>query len=125
MKEMQDLTPQERVDDALLARILGTDCDCDQSRQQSRYEVGMSSVRAGASVSVEANGCGTCGCARDEGKAVCGFGVQDGVLASVYTPMQRFCGVYDMDTALRRGTMFEPLDKPFYGDGKEVDCRGR
>ena len=125
MKEMQDLTPQERVDDALLARILGRDCDCDRSRQQARYEVSAISARAEAVRPVPTSGCGTCGCARDEGKTVCGFGVQDAVLASVYPPMQRFCGVYDMDTALRRGTMFEPLDKPFYGDGREVDCRGK
>ena len=68
--------------------------------------------------------CGGCGCA-DEGESkVCGFGVAQGVLASVYAPVQAFEGLYDTDSALRRGTMFEGLDKPFYGEGKGVNCRG-
>ena len=70
-------------------------------------------------------GCGGCGCEHDDHRSVCGFGVEYGVLAAVYAPLQRFEGVYDPDSAWRRGTMFEALDKPFYGDGREVDCRGQ
>lgn len=121
MSEMQDLTPQERVDDALLARILGEsgDCGCDETRGQVRYDVGV------AQRPNTAQGCGSCGYDRYGNERVCGFGVESGVVAAVYVPLQAFDGVYDMTTAMRRGTMFEALDKPFYGDGKEVDCRGR
>lgn len=121
--EMQDLTPQERVDGALLSRILGTDCDCDRSGVREHEAVPAMSGYVQARS--HGNGCGSCGCAYDEQKHVCGFGVENAVLASVYVPMQKFEGVYDKETALRRGTMFEALDKPFYGDGREVDCRGR
>jgi hypothetical protein len=55
---------------------------------------------------------------------VCGFGVEGTVLAAVWAPLNRFADLYDADTALRRGTLFAALDKPFYGAGKEVDCRG-
>lgn len=53
-----------------------------------------------------------------------GFGVVGGVLAAMYVPVQRFDHLYDMETAWRRGTLFEELDKPFYGSGKEGGCRG-
>ena len=69
--------------------------------------------------------CGSCGGRYDETAKVCGFGVEAGVLASVYVPLQAFDGIYDTATAWHRGTLFEGLDKPFYGDGREVDCRGR
>ena len=68
--------------------------------------------------------CGECACSADDKMKVCGFGVESGILAAVYAPLSRFEGVYDPDTAIRRGTMFEGLDKPFYGGGKGVDCRG-
>lgn len=121
--EMQDLTPQERVDGALLSRILGTDCNCDRSG--AREQEAMPAMSGYVDARSSGNGCGLCGCAYDEQKHVCGFGVENAVLAAVYLPMQKFEGVYDKETALRRGTMFEALDKPFYGDGREVDCRGR
>lgn len=121
MSEMQDLTPQERVDDVLLARLLATggDCGCGESRGQVRYDADM------AQRTNPLQGCGMCGCGHEGDKRVCGFGVEQGILAAVYAPLQAFDGVYDMSTAMRRGTMFEALDKPFYGDGREVDCRGR
>ena len=34
-------------------------------------------------------------------------------LAMVYSPCQSWCGIYDPETALRRGTLFKALDKPF------------
>ncbi len=120
MSEMQDMTPQGRADDAVFARMLGKD----------RAEVGES-TRPDAMSATAARMCnggcgsGSCGTAHDEDKSVCGFGVDGGILASVYAPIQCFDGVYDVQTAMRRGTMFEALDKPFYGDGKEVNCRGR
>ncbi len=121
MSEMQDLTPKERVDDALLTRLLGTDggCGCGEARGQVRY---------GADNEPNKNvsqGCGACGCGSYGDERVCGFGVERGAVAALYLPLHMFEGVYDMSTAMRRGTMFEALDKPFYGDGREVDCRGR
>ena len=68
--------------------------------------------------------CGVCDCDGDNGSKVCGFGVEGVVLAAVWAPLNRFADLYDTDTALRRGTLFAALDKPFYGEGKEVDCRG-
>ena len=53
-----------------------------------------------------------------------GFGVEDGVLAAVYAPLQEFDRIYDLHNSLSRGTMFRELDKPFCG-GKELGCRGQ
>ena len=50
-------------------------------------------------------------------------GVQS--LAMVYTISQTWRGIDDSECGFCRGTIFDELDKPFYGDGKEVDCRGR
>ena len=36
-------------------------------------------------------------------------------LAMSYVPMQSFGEVYDEHEALKRGTLFPELDKPFYG----------
>ena len=73
---------------------------------------------------IDRNGCGDCQYPYQQGMHVCGFGVHKGILAAVYAPLSRFDELYDVETAYRRGTMFSELDKPFYGDGKEVDCRG-
>ncbi len=47
-------------------------------------------------------------------------------LASVYSPTQVFRDLYDLDTALARGTLFKELDLPFLGQtvGKGGSCRG-
>jgi hypothetical protein len=44
----------------------------------------------------------------------------------VYSPLQKFDGVCDKQTALHRGTMFEALDLPFKGASvyKGGNCRG-
>lgn len=73
---------------------------------------------------IAGSNCGVCDCDADNGYKVCGFGVEGVVLAAVWVPLNRFADLYDTDTALRRGTLFAALDKPFYGEGKEVDCRG-
>ena len=98
-----------------LRRSADHGCGCGDGRaaQESR----QSAHRGG--------GCGQCACARSEHEYVCGFGVEEGTVAALYIPLQVFDGLYDLSTALRRGTMFEALDKPLYGDGKGVDCRGR
>ncbi len=46
-------------------------------------------------------------------------------LASVYAPLQNFTELYDIDTALTRGTVFSELDLPFVcGEQKGGCCRG-
>lgn len=48
-------------------------------------------------------------------------------LASVYAPLQEFDELYDLDTALKQGTVFAKLDLPFKGDmrvSKGGGCRG-
>jgi len=48
-------------------------------------------------------------------------------LASVYAPLQAFNRLYDMDTALKNGTLFEELYLPFMGESvgnKGGTCRG-
>lgn len=36
-------------------------------------------------------------------------------LTMAYTPIQRFKDIYNEAEALERGTLFQELDKPFYG----------
>ncbi|MFG6392719.1 MAG: spore coat associated protein CotJA [Lachnospiraceae bacterium] len=36
-------------------------------------------------------------------------------LAIGYVPWQQWCKVYDLCKGLERGTIFPPLDLPFYG----------
>lgn len=43
------------------------------------------------------------------------FGRTHFPLAMVYTPMQAFENLYDMDAALKNGTLFRDLDLPFRG----------
>lgn len=48
-------------------------------------------------------------------------------LASVFAPLQNFCELYDLETALARGTAFSELDLPFVcGDTAKGGgcCRG-
>lgn len=41
--------------------------------------------------------------------------VRDYSLAMVYSPYQHWINIYDEETALTHGTIFEDLDKPFHG----------
>lgn len=54
------------------------------------------------------------------------WGLEGYPLAMVYSPIQRFENIYDMDTALNQGTVFKELDLPFMGEsvGKGGCCRG-
>ncbi len=45
------------------------------------------------------------------------WGITDRPLASVYAPIQRWQDAYNEEEALRRGTLFKELDKPFLGEG--------
>lgn len=54
------------------------------------------------------------------------WGLDNYPLASVFVPLQEFDKLFDMDTALSRGTVFAELDLPFMGDSvyKGGSCRG-
>jgi len=54
------------------------------------------------------------------------WGLASHPLASVYAPMQEFRDLYDLDTALKQGTIFTELDLPFMGRqiDKGASCRG-
>ena len=63
---------------------------------------------------------------RLEGRKTWGL-LGDYPLASVYAPLQSFHKLYDMETALHRGTIFTELDFPFMGESvanKGGNCRG-
>ncbi len=69
------------------------------------------------------NGMNGCGCENDVpdhgcGSHVGGWGLTSYPLAMVYSPLQDFRELYDLDKALERGTLFAELDLPFEG-GKE------
>ena len=49
--------------------------------------------------------------------------LQDFPLASVYSPLQEYRNIYDLDTALKRGTIFSELDLPF--DGRSLSNGGK
>ena len=57
------------------------------------------------------------------------WGLDNHPLGMVYAPLQAFHGLYDLETALHRGTIFRELDLPFLGEtvatsGKGGCCRG-
>ncbi len=54
------------------------------------------------------------------------WGLKDYPLAMVYAPLQEFEALFDMKTALQKGTAFEKLDLPFLGESvyKGGCCRG-
>ncbi len=111
-----DLTPQERVDDGTLARLLGG-CSCRESAETA-YPDMMRREYGGVDEA--------CGQYCSSGNpAVHGFGVSDGVLAAMYVPIQAFDDMYELETAISRGTLFRRLDKPFYGDGREENRCGK
>ncbi len=54
------------------------------------------------------------------------WGLDGYPLAMVYAPIQEFESLFDMQTALSKGTVFEGLDLPFLGESvyKGGACRG-
>lgn len=51
------------------------------------------------------------------------WGLASHPLASVYAPLQSFGNLYDLDTALKEGTIFTELNLPFMG--RRVDNGGK
>ena len=62
------------------------------------------------------------------GTYTCGntWGLKNYPLASVYAPIQNFEELYELDVALKQGTVFSKLDPPFLGESvyKGGGCRG-
>ena len=56
-----------------------------------------------------------------------GFGLRDYPVGMVYAPLQEFRNLYDLDSALRQGTIFRELDLPFMGASvheRGARCKG-
>ena len=72
-----------------------------------------------ASCGERANGCdGEC---RQNAPCTTGNDPLKGAsLAMVYSPEQAFEKLYEPDEGLTRGTVFEALEKPFFGDGRKM-----
>ena len=68
---------------------------------------GMPSVAAEGEASISA-----CNMAGDNRLS---WGLTGYPLAMVYSPIQEFRDMYEIDTALRQGTVFKELDLPFMG----------
>ena len=51
------------------------------------------------------------------------WGLDSYPLASVYAPLQSFGNLYDLDMALKQGTVFTELDLPFMG--RRIDKGGK
>ena len=64
-----------------------------------------------------------CNLATDRRKS---WGLAGYPLAMVYSPIQEFHNMYEIDAALRQGTVFKELDLPFMGMSvtKGGNCRG-
>lgn len=100
MYSMEDIrSPRDRVSEEMLRRLLTEEegsCGCAAHSESRREQIASHS-----------------GCNRvTNGEA----------LAMVYSPCQSWCGIYDPETALRRGTLFKALDKPFEVKGRENRC---
>ena len=92
--ENDNRTPRERIDDSFLRRMLGEE---KQSRDVSR----------GGNGSAKKLPCNPDG-GRVNERLLVGF-----PLGMVYAPYQEWKKVYDVETALSRGTLFPELDKPW------------
>ena len=61
-----------------------------------------------ADISADGHGCGC-------ESAAARWGIKGHPLAMMYAPLQEWRSLYDLDTALSRGTLFSELDLPFLG----------
>lgn len=64
-----------------------------------------------------------CSCARKKESCKNGWGLEGYPLAMVYSPLQSFDGLYDIDSALKQGTLFKELDLDFRG--RRIDKGGK
>ena len=133
-EENDTRTPRERIDDGLLRQLIDEGCDCGyisdhQIRRpmtRSGRSVGGESLPVGAGAkSVGAGMNRQSGCENGCGD-VSGWGLREYPLAMVYSPLQVWRSVYDLETGFSHGTIFRELDLPFVGCGvkKGGNCRG-
>lgn len=124
----QDTTPYDRMDDALLRQLLGTDrapraSDGDEQPGCPTPLPAPSGLNCrGERVSRNENeAVPTMATPGECNKRAYAFGVQGGHLATLYIPVQEFDDLYDEESALQHGTLFRALDLPFVG-GKRGRC---
>lgn len=119
----QDTTPYDRMDDALLRQLLGTDRTPDAPQKDDDRaqgypmplpERGELNCR-GEHILREEDSIPAMAAQGNADKRHYAFGVQGGHLATLYIPVQEFEDLYDEETALRQGTLFRGLDLPFVG----------
>lgn len=126
INQNQDVTPYDRMDDALLQQLLGTQRipstenivtrETTEERMMERNDHGglnCRGERVGTNDTMPTFAMG--GSRMTECSCPGHFGVVDGVLAALYLPVQEFDDIYDEETALQRGTLFRALDLPFRG----------
>lgn len=147
----QSNSPRDRIDDALLIRLLNEEepmpeytCTGERrnpagSCRSSRSTTGRSgrydppeqrNPGCGCAGSREQRNSG-CGCeaARERRDSECGCAdlrkLAGYPLAMVYAPDHEWDDMYDEEEALSRGTLFRPLDLPFYPGkcGGSCGCR--
>ena len=119
----QDTTPYDRMDDALLRQLLGTDRTPDVPRdggdRMQGYpmplpERGELNCR-GERIRRDEESIPAAAMQGSADKRFYAFGVPGGSLATLYIPVQEFEDLYDEETALQQGTLFRGLDLPFVG----------
>ena len=100
------MTPRERVNEALLRRVLDdSSSPLTESRELSCRGDGDYSDRHAQRKS---------------------WGLEEYPLASVFAPLQQWRSIYDLDNGFGRGTIFKELDLPFLcGERKGGGCCGR
>lgn len=94
----------------------GSNCGCGQDTRDTRG-------KGCADYSGESCACPDC----DNGYRCGGHGLFGRPLAMVYSPVQEFCRLYELDKALEKGTLFSDLDLPLtavQNNTKGGCCRG-
>ena len=81
-------------------------CDCPEARFERFVE-----IKGGCSGNADNHGCGSAAMNTR-------WGLRDHPLAMVYSPIQEWRDLYDLETGFCRGTIFTELDLPFVG------CKG-
>ncbi len=94
--ENDNRTPRERIDDSFLRRMLEAD---GQNRAVTRNGRGVTEQR-GLPCNPDSASCEN-------------YRLMNFPLGMVYSPIQQWQSLYDIDTALTRGTLFRELDKPW------------
>ena len=113
-------------------------CGCDNNKPPCGC--GNDKPSCGCGNNKPSCGCGnnkpSCGCGNDKPPCGCNPGcdadsslyndpLKGMALAIGYVPWQQWCKVYDLCKGLQQGTIFPPLDLPFYGCIPRGYCKGQ